>query len=864
MSTYKIFENGATWLRADFHLHTKADSEFKYSGDNFILDYMNSLKQAEIHIGVITNHNKFDFEEFKELQKEALKHEIYLLPGVEFSIKDGSRGIHLLIVFSEEWIFNKENKNDIQDFLISSFNGIKNPESPPYPNSNYGLKETYESLNKFKKDYFFVLAHVDEKNGLFEELSGRNLEAFVKQEAFQKVLVIQKSGNKDNYDKLCKLAGRKIACVEGTDNAQAGIEGIRQSQKFSYLKIGDYNFDAVKFALVANRQRVALKEKPQIKNDYIKSIEFVGGLFDKQKITFSPELNSLIGIRGSGKSAIIEILRDALGIPFTKTSVDQEYKRSLVEYVMGSGGKVIVELVNKHGDIYKIEKIQKEKETIYKDGNLLPGITFDAIIDKPVYFGQKDLSNKDADFESDLLHRLIGNKLNNLKKEIEQKNIEIKDIIFQLQKSKNLEEQKKEAQTAIENAKHQLELFKKHGIEEKLKTQTDYEKDISTLHNFKENIKTFIDALNEILEGNKSLFDANILLSETNESYIEPIKSIFDKFKAKIQSIEKESKSLSELFIEFEAIISEIIKNKDALKEEFAKIKRELNQPNLNPDQFLVLNRIINTNEAKIKEIEKLEEQKKKKKDELSNKLIELNNLWYQEFSILKNEIDKINQNRTKLTIEIEYKGRKDKFYEELKNTFRGSNIRDNIYSTITKQYSDFIGIYLDKSKLRNILNPNQYVEFEKRFDENLSDLLTFRVKDKITIKYNGKELSSHSLGQRASALILFLLSQKEQNILIIDQPEDDLDNQTIYDEVIREMHKLKGSMQFIFATHNANIPVLGDSEQVVVCNYEENKITVTHGSIDMPEIQKHIVNIMEGGVEAFNRRKDIYNIWKP
>ncbi|MBA7533859.1 hypothetical protein ES705_26105 [subsurface metagenome] len=69
--------------------------------------------------------------------------------------------------------------------------------------------------------------------------------------------------------------------------------------------------------------------------------------------------------------------------------------------------------------------------------------------------------------------------------------------------------------------------------------------------------------------------------------------------------------------------------------------------------------------------------------------------------------------------------------------------------------------------------------------------------------------------------------------------------------------------MQFIFATHNANIPVLGDSEKILACSYSEEKIDVHSGTVDNKATQQEIVNIMEGGKEAFKRRKDIYNIWK-
>ena len=88
-------------------------------------------------------------------------------------------------------------------------------------------------------------------------------------------------------------------------------------------------------------------------------------------------------------------------------------------------------------------------------------------------------------------------------------------------------------------------------------------------------------------------------------------------------------------------------------------------------------------------------------------------------------------------------------------------------------------------------------------------------------------------------------------------------DNQTIYEEVIKTLKSLKNNKQFIFATHNANIPVLGDSENITACSFTEDKINIESGSIDKKITQQNIIDIMEGGLEAFNRRKDIYGLWK-
>ena len=239
-----------------------------------------------------------------------------------------------------------------------------------------------------------------------------------------------------------------------------------------------------------------------------------------------------------------------------------------------------------------------------------------------------------------------------------------------------------------------------------------------------------------------------------------------------------------------------------------------------------------------------------------------MNNLWKDRFLLKQKEAENINARKDDISIDVAYKGKREKFYDKLKDVFRGTSIRDSVYHDIVDKYQDFIELYRDESNLSDVLGINNVGNFIQRFHERIDELLTYNVEDDVVFKYKGKPLDQHSLGQRASALILFLLTQKGNNILIIDQPEDDLDNQTIYNEIIKRLVSLKGEMQFIFATHNANIPVLGDSEQVFDCSFESSKIKVNAGTIDTPESQKAIVDIMEGGREAFKLRKDIYNIW--
>jgi chromosome segregation protein len=123
-------------------------------------------------------------------------------------------------------------------------------------------------------------------------------------------------------------------------------------------------------------------------------------------------------------------------------------------------------------------------------------------------------------------------------------------------------------------------------------------------------------------------------------------------------------------------------------------------------------------------------------------------------------------------------------------------------------------------------------------------------------------EFREASAGQQATALLRVLLNQ-DGPPLVIDQPEDDLDNQVIL-EIVEELWKAKMKRQMIFSSHNANLVVNGDADLVVVCDYQ----TLTDqslgkiddlGAIDIEQIRRKITTVMEGGKEAFRMRKDKY-----
>ena len=299
-----VFAEGAQWVRADFHLHTRADREFKYAGDDnfYNSNYVDAMENAGIQLGIITNHNKFDFEEFKALRKTARKKGIELLPGVELSVGDGD-GIHTLVVFSDAWL--ADGHDHINPFLTIAFQGqVPAQYEQENGRSSLSLVATIEKLESYHRDFFLVFAHVEERSGLWTELRGGRLTELGRNEFFRRrTLGFQKVRTHDGAgkDSPCRTKVQDWldwypAELEGGD--PKCLDEIGRG-KACYLKLGELSFEAVKFALSDPAARVAT-EPPKHQASHIRSIHFDGGILDGQTLHFSPELNTLIGIRGSG------------------------------------------------------------------------------------------------------------------------------------------------------------------------------------------------------------------------------------------------------------------------------------------------------------------------------------------------------------------------------------------------------------------------------------------------------------------------------------------------------------------------------------------------------------------------------------
>jgi ABC-type glutathione transport system ATPase component len=145
---------------------------------------------------------------------------------------------------------------------------------------------------------------------------------------------------------------------------------------------------------------------------------------------------------------------------------------------------------------------------------------------------------------------------------------------------------------------------------------------------------------------------------------------------------------------------------------------------------------------------------------------------------------------------------------------------------------------------------------------EFIDRILTWFPEDTVTVSYSprgdGKEFRSiqqGSAGQRAAAMLAFLLAYGKEPI-VVDQPEDDLDNHLIYQLVVRQMRANKQRRQIIAVTHNPNIVVNGDAEMVYALDFHKGQCRVMEkGSLQDVAVREEICRVMEGGSEAFEER---------
>ena len=289
---------------------------------------------------------------------------------------------------------------------------------------------------------------------------------------------------------------------------------------------------------------------------------------------------------------------------------------------------------------------------------------------------------------------------------------------------------------------------------------------------------------------------------------------------------------------------------------------------------------LLENYESEDEEIEKLIEEYTKILDEYSN----LNDM---RMSILS-RINKTLKGQVLLTLNKDYTN----VYRVIEEIIQSSRAKHNLVAEDMIVLSSRLKYLLDKAKKENLRwifpvcvlnNDIQLLSEYYSIDEESSkeiiklvrpifkksyvleiprDIVEFSYNVNMGISKNESFLGRNklSMGQKAVAMLLIVVTAAhdlgDNRPLIIDQPEDDLDNIYIYSSLVKEFRKVKNSRQLLFATHNPNIPISGDAENILILESNgRNGLIKSTGSIDRIGISKNVLNILEGGSEALALR---------
>lgn len=641
--------------------------------------------------------------------------------------------------------------------------------------------------------------------------------------------------------------------------------------------------------------------------------------FEDVTTAFSGNLNCIIGPRGSGKSTLVEVFRYVFGYNRTLKELDQANKlspriRDLQQATLqGTLLKVYYKLSN--GEVRVLEATYDPKQDytikVYDlEGNYIPVDDIERAGDYPLrLYGWSEIETlgRDTPRQRSLLDRMIPNiaealdarqqtlvELSNNKRDIATAVTKLTQILNQYDGLIFKYKEYKEDFDKInkEDVKEQFEAIDfvtlKKTIYKKLNINTTELK--STIEELEPiDIRTGLEKI--LKEGGEEIqkwWTAEQLddkrVAQVEQYASSTIKEVIGKLKELESMLDQKGTSLD----------TEISQLYSDLREKFSD----------NPDQQKIADlrsnakkRLANVTALRGRYLETWEEFKGKvgARSKILKKLEEVQNqitgIRANKIKDVKEKLNRFTNDKLKIDIDMVASGDKEEFLNGFPKFLRSRNMRadqklaDIVSSHFTPlEFSRFIlqGKIAEMKSTATDLSDSQISKLETncRIHEKnegadipvliengkaLLDVLSLQETmwdDHESILLNGKPVNKLSPGQRSSAM-LPLIALAEKSPLVIDQPEDNLDNRLVGDVLVDILAELKESRQIIVCTHNPNIVVSGDAEQVIVLDSESNdkgRLQLS-GSIDNEDIVQTVIDIMEGGKEAFRARQLRYKM---
>jgi predicted ATPase len=856
---------GSEWRKWDLHFHTPASYDYQNKSvtNQQLVD---KLAESNISAVAITDHHTIDVLKIQELQRLGKEKNITVFAGIEFcSELGGKESIHFIGIFPENSDISSiwttlQGKLGITVADIAQKGGLENIVCD--------LIDTCDIIHELGG---ITTIHAGSKTNTLENITNNLV---VKMQQKQRILSncidILELGKIDDIKSYKQIIFKNIGFIMPmilcSDNHNINEYALKQN---CWIK-SDTTFEGLKQILFEPEERVKIQEsKPEEKSVYqvIDSVILNEDDFWNEKIYFNENLNTVIGGRSTGKSTLLKAIAKKI---YSKIESNDEFVNS---HLIGVSVK-------------------------WKDG--------------------EETASRDIDF-------FPQNYMYEIAKNEEETNKLIQDIIRNRDENKILEEYKIQNETLKKNiAKNILEIFqnqsdienlqdqlKKKGDKKGVETEiTRLSSKISDLNKnsqtSQEELETYKKLLKDIsdseliisqAENDLKLFERMKIATPINNSY--PAENGFDNLsyslnnyeliryfknltikteKEWLEIVEQFEKSTNEGKVQHNSKIDEIKKNNV-----FVRVTKYYND---NKELNDVQSKLKEENN-KLQEITKLEKQITNLNTQKNNTLQSIidDHLTYK--SNTQNVVDNLSVefDGIKITLKMNFQKQNLRNFLESKLNRRG-NDRQDFMETFINQYetntSAQCKVFLSKAL-------NKEIDY-KNYNTNENVVNELLIKNWFDISYElsyqNDTFSEMSEGKQAFVILKLLLDFSTKKCpILIDQPEDSLDNRAIYNELVQYLKTKKKERQIIIVTHNPNVVVSADAENVIVANQNGNnslnknniKFQYINGALEDTKslnkniaitlesqgIREHVCEILEGGKEAFEKRERKYGFKK-
>jgi len=629
----------------------------------------------------------------------------------------------------------------------------------------------------------------------------------------------------------------------------------------------------------------------------IKSIKITNSPFfnDNFELKFSPKLNCLMGGRGTGKSTLLCFI-DAC----TKIAAEQDTDTFNILRSNLGDGVIVLEIETNDGGVYEIHKTLGDEAQPYikSNGQFVPIESIAAEIELDIYPAQK-IENIGKSYRERLIliDRMLKSEVRNLEKNIELQRLRLKKNGNDI-RGVNIElRDNAERLMDYASVKQDLEALKSEqppdlnkGEELAFNREIAAEKVRESERRYLKKLGDFIKQTIVRIESQINELETDYLVTSPTVAFLntEILKPVVDEAGTIVQNAIRTNKETVSQLQEFEAKLStagQRLSEVHAVQHnKFVELRQKQEKHKSYYDRLNVLAKRDESRNVVLKDIENLKSRKELLNSQRAVGVAELNSYKNEIHSKRLAIVQKLNDqfDGSRIKVQLTQGGIVDEYADALRQGLKGHGLRYNalvpnivrsftpdkfaeiVHDRDVEKLKDITGI--DKERSQAIVEalhetdeiydietiycpdlPDFYLKVDRQGDSSDSSVELFRKSDEL------------STGQRCTTVlpIVFAISD---NPLIIDQPEDNLENRFISDTIRKIIKEHKDKRQLVFITHNPNIPVLSESESNVFLKFEEKEASVlATGSVD--DVKEQILELLEGGESAFIEREKLYGL---